>query len=63
MNRRITKGGLNVTIMSEQVNKLKLYLRGDLEHPLTPTEHAELLNDLKSLSDKYAFHVSVETKV
>lgn len=62
MNKRIMKGGLNV-IMNNDEGKTKIFLRGDLEKPLTAEEHAALLSDLKPLTDKYAFHVSVETKI
>lgn len=49
--------------MTNDEGKTKIFLRGDLEKPLTAEEHAELLADLKPLAGKYAFHVSVETKI
>ncbi|WP_260148586.1 hypothetical protein [Leuconostoc citreum] len=49
--------------MTNDEGKMKLFLRGDLEKPLTAEEHADLLADLKPLADKYEFHVSVETKI
>ncbi|MBK0040879.1 MULTISPECIES: hypothetical protein [unclassified Leuconostoc] len=50
-------------MMEDNKQKIVLVVRSDYQRLMTSREHAELLADLKSLADKYEFHVSVETKI
>ncbi len=50
-------------MMDGNKQKIVLVVRSDYQRIMTSREHAELLADLKPLSGKYEFRVSVETKI